>query len=157
MNTDMTWQTSSDNLSETDQLAKKLASNICGGEVIEFKSDLGGGKTTFISSLVAALGSEDHVSSPTFTVSKEYKTKKFRILHFDFYRLTDPGLVANYLEEAVLNSDTLCLVEWGNSVDSVLAKDRLVVTINKDPIKEMSRHFVFNYSETTKYLVSGLN
>lgn len=150
-------QINSDSLKETAQIAKKLAFNISGGEIIEFKSDLGGGKTTFVSSLVAALGSKDHVSSPTFTVSKEYKTKNLRVLHFDFYRLADAGLVANALDEAMLDADTVCLIEWGNKVDAILPKKRLVIAINKDPVKEMSRQFIFKYSNDTKYLIKGLD
>ena len=149
-------QINSDSLKETAQIAKKLAFNIRGGEIIEFKSDLGGGKTTFVSSLVAALGSKDHVSSPTFTVSKEYKTKNLRVLHFDFYRLEDVGLVADALDEAMLDASTVCLIEWGNKVDAILPKNRLVIAINKDPVKEMSRQFIFKYFNDTKYLIKGL-
>ena len=156
MNTEKIWQINSDNLKETDQLAKKLASNVVGGEVIEFKSDLGGGKTTFVKSFVDALGSSDHVSSPTFTVSKEYKTKKFNIYHFDFYRVPDPGLISDSLKEVAVDNSSICLIEWGNSVDHVLPKNRLIIKIDKHPTIEEKRLFTFEFSDKTKYLLKGL-
>lgn len=127
-----------------------------GGETIQFNSDLGGGKTTFIASLVKALGSKSYVASPTFTVSKEYKSPKYHILHFDFYRLTDTGLIVNALEEAVRDDKTICLIEWGNGVENVLPKDRLVVTINKDAKEAMTRHLIFSCTDSTKYLMKGV-
>ena len=129
MNTAVTLQISSHSSNETEAFAAQLAVNLTGGEVIELKSDLGGGKTTFTKGLVKALGSTDHVTSPTFTVSKEYNSSKFRILHFDFYRLNDAMYVAEALAEAALDTKTICIIEWGNIVDNVLPKDRIIISL----------------------------
>jgi tRNA A37 threonylcarbamoyladenosine biosynthesis protein TsaE len=85
---------------ETERLAEKLAQSFKGGEVVMMSSDLGGGKTTFVRGLVRGLGSSDHVSSPTFTVSQTYQGDKFRILHIDMYRLSViPNLIGNPVKE----------------------------------------------------------
>jgi tRNA threonylcarbamoyladenosine biosynthesis protein TsaE len=133
-----------------------VAHNVRGSETIEFKSDLGGGKTTFVSAFVAALGSDSHVSSPTFTVSKEYKTKDYRICHYDFYRLSDPGTAANALSEAALDDKTICLIEWGGAVDSVLPPNRLIVDIQKDPSQQNTRHITFFAPAELAYLVKDV-
>jgi tRNA threonylcarbamoyladenosine biosynthesis protein TsaE len=117
---------------------------------------LGGGKTTFVKSYVKALGSLDHVSSPTFTVSKEYTASNMKILHYDFYRLDNPGLVADMLEESLDDSKTVSLIEWGGSVKGVLPKNRLVITIVKDAQNDQGRVFTFTCPKETEYLLQGL-
>ena len=62
-----------------------LGANLRGGEVVELISDLGGGKTTLTQAIVAGAGSKDVVSSPTFTIGKQYTAGKLRIYHFDFF------------------------------------------------------------------------
>ena len=71
------------NLKDTKRLAKKFAKTLTGGTVILLRGDLGAGKTTFTQSLFKALGVKEAVTSPTFTLLKEYKTKKFDLFHFD--------------------------------------------------------------------------
>ena len=132
-------QINSHSSAETEAFAARLAVNLQGGEVIELKSDLGGGKTTFTRGLVQALGSNDHVSSPTFTISKEYTSSKFRILHYDFYRLHDATYVQEALSEAQLDTSTICVVEWGDLVDTVLPKNRIIITLERTAQNEDDR------------------
>lgn len=149
-------QISLESVKQTTVLATKLAANIKGGEVIEFVSDLGGGKTTFIRSLAQALGSHDHVTSPTFTVSKQYSAGTMIVYHFDFYRLSDPGIVADMLTENLHNAEVLTLIEWGGAVKDVLPQDRLVIDIAKDSHNEKKRHFTFTAKKTNAYLLKGI-
>lgn len=154
MNTVTTWQTLSQSSAETEAVAAKLAPYLRGGETFELKSDLGGGKTTFVHGLVTALGSTDHVSSPTFMISKEYATPAFRILHFDFYRLHTAGDVAEALREAALDDKTVCIIEWGDIVDDVLPENRTIITLARTPDDENSR--VINVNTHHKYLLTGV-
>ncbi len=139
MSTDTTWQTLSQSAEDTEHIAAKLARQLRGGETIELKSDLGGGKTTFTKGLVAALGSTDHVSSPTFMISKEYTSPQFRIVHFDFYRLQTAGDVSEALREAALDESTICVVEWGDIVDDVLPANRTIISFERDATNESAR------------------
>ena len=63
---------------ETDQVAEELLQSIS-SKTILFKADMGVGKTTLIKALVKALGSNDVVTSPTFSIVNEYKIFDERI------------------------------------------------------------------------------
>lgn len=154
MNTVMTWQTNSTSSERTEKLAEKLAHNLRGGEVIEFVSDLGGGKTTFMRGLVRGTGSKDRVRSPTFTLSSEYKTPKFTIAHFDFYRLGEAGIVADELAEVIGESDYVVGVEWGDIVQDVLPAERLTIRLQQSG--EDARAITFEYPQSLGYLLEGL-
>ena len=65
--------------------------------VIELLGDVGAGKTTFVQGLAKGLGVQETVTSPSFTISKEYQGNNCRLIHYDFYRLNDPGLMMSDL------------------------------------------------------------
>lgn len=127
MSTVKTWRISSQSSAETENLAEKIGANLRGGEVIELTSDVGGGKTTFTRGLARGAGSVDRVASPTFTVSKEYDTPKFTIVHYDFYRLEDPGIMSIELAEAMSEPTNVVVIEWSDIVQGVLPEKRLRV------------------------------
>jgi tRNA A37 threonylcarbamoyladenosine biosynthesis protein TsaE len=64
---------------ETFTLAKNLARNLKGGEVIALIGNLGAGKTVFVKGLAAGLGVKEVVNSPTFVLMKLYKIQKLRM------------------------------------------------------------------------------
>jgi tRNA threonylcarbamoyladenosine biosynthesis protein TsaE len=96
-------------------------------------SDLGGGKTTFTRGLARGAHSPDVVGSPTFTINKVYQTFKFQIQHFDFYRLSDAGIVADELAEVSGDKNHVTVVEWADVVQHVLPDARLTVTFTLMP------------------------
>jgi tRNA threonylcarbamoyl adenosine modification protein YjeE len=147
MSTDMIWQTSSTSSDDTERLGAWLGSQLKGGEVIELRSDLGGGKTTFVRGLAHGAKSKDRVSSPTFTLSRVYKTKDFDISHFDFYRLDDPGLLADQLTEAIDNGQVV-IVEWADVVNDVLPDKRLVIEFRPTANSPDERQIIFHYPES---------
>jgi len=154
MSTAKTWETSSQSSEDTEALAEKLAPFLRGGETIELQSDLGGGKTTFVRGLVKGLGSDEHVSSPTFMISKEYASPRFRIVHFDFYRLQTAGDIREALREAALDVQTICLVEWGDIVEDVLPDNRMIIRIDRAPADENLRKISVTSENTA--LLEGL-
>src|SRR5262249_35297728 len=107
----------------TEKLGEQIGKRLRGGEVIELVSDLGGGKTTFVRGLARGFGSTAHVSSPTFTISHEYKAGRRTLYHYDFYRLTEAGIMADELAEAAHDPDAVVVVEWGDIVADVLPAD----------------------------------
>lgn len=139
---------------ETERLAAVIAGQLRGGEVIELKSDLGGGKTTFTRGLVQGLGSSDRVASPTFTVSREYKGGRLHVYHFDFYRLGEAGIMADELAEILLDKISVVVVEWAEMVQNVLPADRLTVEITV--VSECEREIFFSYPEHLAYAVEGV-
>ena len=129
MSTVKTWQTHSTSSEDTEALGERVGARLKGGEVIELVSDLGGGKTTFVRGLVRGAGSTDRVASPTFTISREYAAPKFTIVHFDFYRLAEAGVIAEELKEFMGDPNYVVVIEWGDIVADVLPADHVRIQI----------------------------
>jgi tRNA threonylcarbamoyladenosine biosynthesis protein TsaE len=139
---------------QTEALAEQVGRNLKGGEVVELVSDLGGGKTTFVRGLARGLGSNAHVSSPTFKISNIYKTPKMKLHHFDFYRLNEPGLVANELAEVLGDPGIVVAIEWGEIVSDVLPAERLMIRFTA--LDDNRRNIEFDYPAQLNYLIRGL-
>jgi tRNA threonylcarbamoyladenosine biosynthesis protein TsaE len=135
----------------TEKLGEHIGAQLRGGEVIELASDLGGGKTTFTRGLARGAGSSDHVASPTFTISREYKTDQFTIHHFDFYRLHEAGIVADEMHELVGDPHAVVVVEWSDIVQHVLSVDHLKIEIKQTGEEE--REFTISYPESLEYVL----
>lgn len=90
-----------------DEILPKLKHNI-----LLLKGNLGAGKTTFSQFLLRKLGSEDEVSSPTYSIVNEYSTPKGKVFHFDLYRLKNIDEVYDIGMEEYLDHSFLCIIEW---------------------------------------------
>lgn len=123
-------------------LGATLGGLLMGGECIQLIGDVGAGKTTFTKGIAQGLGIQETVQSPTFTISRVYESPKgLRLNHYDFYRLSDPGIMADELLESLAESDTSIVIEWGDIVGSVLPDDHLAIRI--DSPSESSRTVTF--------------
>lgn len=80
--------------------------------ILLLKGNLGAGKTTFTQFLLNKLGSEDEVSSPTYSIVNEYSTPKGKVFHFDLYRLKNIDEVYDIGIEEYLDNAFLCIIEW---------------------------------------------
>lgn len=150
----MTLQIDSISSGATEQLAERIGKQLRGGEVIELVSDLGGGKTTFVRGLARGLGSKTTVSSPTFKLSNEYTDGRLPLYHFDFYRLTEAGIMSEELAEVLAQSNTAVVVEWGDVIHDVLPRHRLTITLKTTG--ETTRQLVFSYPKELEYLINSL-
>ena len=111
------------------QLGEVIGRSVYGGEVLELVGDIGAGKTTLTKGIARALGINEPVQSPTFTISRVYDSPKgLRLAHYDFYRLGEAGIMGDEIREAT-DDDSVVVVEWAGAVDDDLPKDRLVVKI----------------------------
>ena len=111
------------------QLGEVIGRLVSGGEVLELVGDIGAGKTTLTKGIARALGINEPVQSPTFTISRVYDSPKgLRLAHYDFYRLGEAGIMGDEIREAA-DDDSVIIVEWAGAVDDDLPKDRLVVKI----------------------------
>lgn len=141
----------------TEAIGEAVGRKLRGGEVIELASDLGGGKTTLTRGMAHGAGSDDHVASPTFTVSKVYQTdrhERMELHHFDFYRLDEAGVMRDELAELIGDPGYVVIVEWSDIVKDVLPEDRL--TISMQAISEDERVVTFEYPEALSYLIGSL-
>jgi len=137
---------------ETVALGRKIGSCLKGGEVIELSSDLGGGKTTLVKGIVAGFGSEDSVSSPSFTISNRYERGDGKaFVHYDFYRLHEPGIMAAELQETSSGDDVIA-VEWANIVKGVLPAERIQMTIKSTA--ENEREITVELPEKLTYVLA---
>ena len=111
------------------QLGEAIGQSLSGGEVLELVGDIGAGKTTLTKGIARALGINEPVQSPTFTISRVYDSPKgLRLAHYDFYRLGEAGIMGDEICEAA-DDDSVIIVEWAGAVDGDLPKDRLLVKI----------------------------
>ena len=120
------------NIKQTKKLAQAFANLLVGGEVILLNGDLGAGKTTFTKFVLQALGVKDNITSPTFTLMHEYKTKKFNIYHFDMYRLSDASEgTALGFEEYLYSEDksNIVFVEWAENIKDILKGNFININI----------------------------
>lgn len=147
----MIWEASSGSLEETLALAAAVGQKLKGGEVIELVSDLGGGKTVFVKGVAKGMGIKDLVGSPTFTISSEYKAGDLTLHHFDFYRLGEPGIISNELDEIIGIPKNVVAIEWADLVNKVLPQNRLSIHIHT--LGETNRKLKFHYTDDLSYLI----
>lgn len=112
---------------DTKELAEMLGSKIAEPIIITLEGDLGVGKTTFTKGLGKGLGVKRVITSPTFTIIKEY-AGRMPFYHIDAYRLEfseeDLGI-----EEYIL-SKAVTVIEWAKFIEEVLPTNKLAIQIN---------------------------
>jgi tRNA threonylcarbamoyladenosine biosynthesis protein TsaE len=96
----------------TEALGARVAERLRPGDVVVVSGEVGAGKTTLIRGACRALGVEEPVTSPTFTIGRRYTGGRLPISHLDLYRLQslegeDPALLEDYL-----GPDGVAFVEW---------------------------------------------
>lgn len=96
----------------TYSLAKRVANILEGGEIILLEGDLGAGKTTFTKGLAKALGIEDEVTSPTFTILNVYESGRLKLNHLDMYRIESEDELAELGVEDCFDDDAVTVIEW---------------------------------------------
>lgn len=115
------------NLQATEQLAKDISLVTGPGDIIKLKGPIGAGKTSFVRSLIGALGVLEEVPSPTYTLVQTYRLADLTIWHFDLYRIEHPEEVYELgLEEAALNG--LSLIEWPERIACFLPENHAELT-----------------------------
>ena len=121
-------------LKETRKLAKKFAKTLVGGDVVLLNGDLGAGKTTFVKYVAKELGVKDEVTSPTFTIMKEYQGKRYRLYHFDMYRLQDSDESTGFgFDDYIMKKDynSIIFIEWSERVKDLLDDKCIIVDIKR--------------------------
>ena len=113
---------------DTWALAAKIAAKLKPGMVLALQGDLGAGKTTFMQGLGYALGVRRPITSPTFTLSMEYPTERFLLVHFDLYRLTGPGDLLNIGYFEYLEDGAVVALEWPERAGELLPRDAVRLT-----------------------------
>lgn len=137
---------------QTQRLGMRLGELLRGGELLLLDGQLGTGKTTFTQGLARGMGIANVVSSPTFTLLKEYVgqprpdteqgTQGGLILyHFDLYRLDDPDEIVDLGFEDYFYSSNVCVVEWADKADLLWPRERLYIHLKM--MSETKRGLLF--------------
>lgn len=117
------------NISDNFSVAKEILADFPQSRIFCLYGNLGAGKTTFTQSLCKALGVEEAVTSPTFSLVNEYKGSKATIYHFDFYRIQSEEEAYNIGYEEYFYSDAYCFIEWGEKIPNLIPDDTVSLYI----------------------------
>lgn len=120
----------------TAALAKELAPHLRAGDTLALSGPIGAGKSLFARALIRArlnaLGLDEDIPSPTFTLVQTYQAGDLEIWHSDLYRLSHPDDVLELgLEEAF--GTALCIIEWPDRLGTALPAAALRLSLGAGP------------------------
>lgn len=140
---------------ETQELAGEIIKNVLSTKgrktaaVLALEGELGGGKTTFVQGLAAALGIKEKILSPTFVIMKRFGIRILgnwdieNLYHVDCYRLDKPDeLVQLGIKEILEDPKNLIVIEWADKVKALIPKD--AVWVGFEWMGEEERKIIFN-------------
>ena len=120
-----------ESLERIDAAAEEFLSQLGERRIVAFYAPMGAGKTTFTNAVCRALGvRDDAVSSPTFAIVNEYRTRDGEsVYHFDFYRINKIAEALDIGFFDYIDSGSLCLMEWPENIEDLLPEETLRVHI----------------------------
>lgn len=115
----------------TAELGARIARGLEPGDAVLLKGELGAGKTTLARGIMQALGVEEPIPSPTFTLVQSYEAERVSVSHFDLYRIEDASELAELgLDDALEHG--AALIEWPErGFPARLATDALMVELTQ--------------------------
>lgn len=120
----------SKNVSDLENIAKNIIKSYSSERIFAFYGEMGAGKTTLIIEMCKYLETKDVVSSPTFAIINEYKTKTNKPLyHFDFYRIKNIIEAYDLGYEDYFYSGEYCFIEWTEKIEELLPTKYVEVRI----------------------------
>lgn len=125
-------------LQELDVAVDYILSNTK-SKILLFYGEMGAGKTTLIKELVKALGVQDNVSSPTFSLVNHYESEKGPVFHFDFYRIDNDTEALDIGFEDYLDSGEWNLIEWPEKVENLLGDNtqKLLIQVESENTRKL--------------------
>ena len=119
----MEYKITSRSVEDTMELAENIESEKFPGMVICLEGELGSGKTVFVKGFAKSLGIEETITSPTFSLIKEYNSGEMPLVHMDVYRIENSDNSIGF--EDYFNKDNVCMIEWAEMIEDRLPKERL--------------------------------
>ena len=126
MDNDNEYRFTSHSEEDTMELAENIESEKFPNMVICLKGELGSGKTVFVKGFAKSLGIEDTITSPTFTLVKEYLSGEAPLNHMDVYRLEDNKEESVGLSD-YFNNGGITIIEWSDIIKDSLPEERLEI------------------------------
>jgi tRNA threonylcarbamoyladenosine biosynthesis protein TsaE len=100
-----------------------------GALVIGIEGELGAGKTTLVSGILASLGVAGAIRSPTYTLIEPYEAAGLQLYHIDLYRLSGAREVEALGIRDLLSDRAVLLIEWPSRGAGALPTEDLSVSI----------------------------
>lgn len=149
----MEFKYTSRSIEDTMQLAENIESEKFPGMVICLEGELGSGKTVFVKGFAKSLGIEETITSPTFSLIKEYNSGEMPLYHMDVYRIENADNSIGF--EDYFNKDAVSIIEWAEMIEDRLPKERL--ELNFKVIDENTRIIVIKaYGDKYEDLVNSV-
>ena len=116
---------------QTRRLGVRLGELLQGGDVICLVGELGAGKTCLAQGIGRGLGVEGPITSPSFTLIKEYRQERARLplYHIDLYRIEDSNEALALGLEEYFYGEGICVVEWADRVPEALPAEHLWIEL----------------------------
>jgi tRNA threonylcarbamoyladenosine biosynthesis protein TsaE len=122
-------------LEQIPLVAKELIDAYGDYPVWVFHAPMGAGKTTLVSTICKAMGVEDQVSSPTFSLMNEYQVGNKLIVHMDWYRFEGEEEATRAGLAAAIDEADYCFIEWPEKAPGIVPENALHLQIELlDPI-----------------------
>lgn len=136
----MNYKINTHNEIETMEIAQNIESEKFPNMVICLDGELGSGKTVFTKGFAQALGIEEIITSPTYTIIKEYPNGEMPLYHMDVYRL-DGNYEGIGIEEYFTKGGVV-IIEWAETIKDILPRERLDIKFKI--IDEEKRVLIFS-------------
>ncbi|MFQ7473489.1 MAG: tRNA (adenosine(37)-N6)-threonylcarbamoyltransferase complex ATPase subunit type 1 TsaE [Anaerovoracaceae bacterium] len=117
------------NENESREFGIKLGREASAGDVIALIGNLGTGKTTLTKAIAEGLDVKDVITSPTFTIVKEYRSGNIPLYHFDVYRIGDIDEMYELGYEEYFFGDGICVIEWADMIEELLPDNAKIIRI----------------------------
>ena len=110
-------------LNQLKEISLKVNQNF-NHKIVLISGEMGAGKTTLIKQILIGLNVIDNISSPTFSIINEYKTKSTDLIyHMDLYRINKIEELEEIGFFEYLESGNLCFIEWGEIIENMIGED----------------------------------
>jgi len=116
----------SSNADDTLALGIKLGQSLKNGDIIAIYGGLGAGKTVLVKGIAKGLGITEEVTSPTFTLLRQYHGR-LTLCHFDLYRIEDEQELEHIGFYDYPGGDNVCVIEWPENAPELHANIRIII------------------------------
>ena len=126
---------------QTLELGEKIGNSCIPGSIVSLRGSLGSGKTVIAKGIALALGIEEPITSPTFTIIQEYDSKT-PMIHMDLYRIESIEEFEMLGAEELLFGSNVTIIEWSELIDELLPANTIRVEISLK--EDNSRSFLIS-------------
>ncbi|MEL6195514.1 MAG: tRNA (adenosine(37)-N6)-threonylcarbamoyltransferase complex ATPase subunit type 1 TsaE [Myxococcota bacterium] len=116
----------------THRLGVALGRALGPGETLALSGELGAGKTALTRGVAEGFGVSalSEVVSPTYALMFDHPGSRGRLVHIDFYRLSDAySLLGLGVEDAMADPKALVVIEWANRLPALIPADAIWVRL----------------------------